>query len=89
MKFKQANRSDLAEKEEQEAGLLDSILPPLLTVEQIDEHLTTILTWLPAGSEPKRSMGIIFKEFYSRVDQGTVTGELVKERIKVLTSASA
>jgi len=79
----------LAEKEEKEADLLNSILPPLLTVEQIDEHLRAILTSLPASSNPNRSMGIISKEFYSRIDQATVTGDIVKQRIKVLTSADA
>jgi len=89
VKFKEANRADLAEKEEREADLLNSILPPLMTVEQIDKHLNMVLTSLPTGSDPKRSMGIIFKEFYARVDQGTVTGELVKQRIKVVTGANA
>lgn len=79
----------MAEKEDQEAELLNSILPPLLTVEQIDEHLDAILKSLPVGGNSKRSMGIIFKEFYGRVDQGIVTGDLVKQRIKVLTGAEA
>lgn len=76
----------MAEKEEEEADLLNSILPPLLTVEQIDEHLRAVLTTLPASGDPKRSMGIISKEFYARVDQGTVTGDLVKQRIKALSA---
>jgi len=78
----------LAEKEEKEANLLESLLPPLLTVEQIDEHLTAVLMSLPASSNPKRSMGIIFKEFYVRVDRATVTGDLVKQRLEVLTSTN-
>ena len=79
----------MAQKEQQEADLLNSILPPLLTVEQIDEQLNVILKSLPVGGNPKRSIGIIFKEFYARVDQGTVTGDIVKQRIKVLTGADA
>jgi len=86
-KFKEANRADLAEKEEKEADLLNLILPPLLTEEEIDKHLNAVLTSLPASSEPKRSMGVIFKEFYARVDQGTVTGDLVQQRLKALTTA--
>jgi len=87
--FKQGNRADLAEKEEREADLLNSILPPLMTVEQIDEHLNAVLTSLPPSSDPRRSIGLISKGFYARVDQGTVTGDLVKQRIKVVTGADA
>ncbi len=85
VKFVEASRTDLAEREEKEAGTLNSVLPPLLTTEQIDGELKAILSLLPNGADPKKSMGIVFKEFYSRVDQANVTGDLVKQRLKVLT----
>lgn len=88
VKYKEANRPDLAEKEQKEVDLLNSILPPLLTVEQIDEHLKAVIKSLPPGSNLNRSIGVIFKEFYARVDQGSVTGDLVKQRIKVVAGAN-
>jgi len=77
----------LAEKEENEAKILNSILPPLLTAEQIDKHLMEVIASLPPGTNPKRSMGVILKTFYGTVDQGTVMKHLVTERFKALTGA--
>jgi len=85
VKFREARRADLAEKEEKEAALLSSILPPLLTSDEIDEHLKAVLASLPADSDRKKSMGIIFKEFYLRVDQANVVGDVVKKRLEALT----
>jgi uncharacterized protein YqeY len=85
VKFVEANRADLAIREEKEAEILDTVLPPLLTTEQIDGELKAILALLPTSADPKKSMGVVFKELYSRVDQANVTSDLVKQRLKILT----
>ncbi|KAF9529282.1 GatB YqeY domain-containing protein [Crepidotus variabilis] len=84
-KFSEANRQDLAQKELNEVQLLESLVPPLLTAKQLDVHLKAVLDALPAGTDLRRSTGLIFKELYSRVNAATVTGELVKQRLKALT----
>jgi len=56
-----------------------------LTSDEIDEHLKAVLASLPADSDRKKSMGIIFKEFYLRVDQANVVGDVVKKRLEALT----
>jgi len=84
--FHEAKRADLAAKEEKEASLLSTFLPPLMSSEDIDSRLKTILTSLPAGTDPKRSLGLALKEFYVKVDKSTVDASLVKERAQALAS---
>ncbi|PPQ64998.1 hypothetical protein CVT26_015707 [Gymnopilus dilepis] len=86
-KFQEASRPDLAEKEQKEVEILSKFLPPLLSSADIDTHVTAILDSLPAGTDLKKSSGLIFKEFYSRVDKSTVDPTLVKERTQSLVNA--
>ncbi|KDR75390.1 hypothetical protein GALMADRAFT_249436 [Galerina marginata CBS 339.88] len=83
-KFHEASRLDLKEKEQEEAALLSKFLPPLLSVEDIDTHLRAVLGNLPAGSDLRKSFGLIFKDFYTRVDKSTVDPNLVKQRAQEL-----
>ena len=71
---------DLAEKEDQEAEILSKLLPPLLTPEQIDAHLQELHSAVPA--DPKRAQGVLFKEFYSKVDKSSVDPNVLKERVQ-------
>ena len=86
-KFQEASRPDLAEKEQKEVEILSKFLPPLLSSADVDIHVTAILDSLPAGTDLKKSSGLIFKEFYSRVDKSTVDPTLVKERTQSLVNA--
>ncbi|KAF8972936.1 Yqey-like protein-domain-containing protein [Flammula alnicola] len=87
-KFTEANRPDLAEKEQQEAELLSKFLPPLLSTTEIDTHIKAAVDALPVGTDPRKSLGLVFKEFYSRVDKSTVDANLVKQRAQELLSSS-
>lgn len=85
--FHEAKRADLAVKEEKEANLLSTFLPPLMSSEDIDSGLKTILANLPAGTDPKRSLGLALKEFYLKVDKSAVDASLVKKRAQALASS--
>ncbi|TFY75337.1 hypothetical protein EWM64_g8676 [Hericium alpestre] len=88
-RFKEASRSDLAEKEEHEANLLDAFLPPLLSEADIDRVLKTIIPEQRAeGEDNKRAMGKVMKAFYSKVDRSTVDPQLVTARVGALLASS-
>jgi uncharacterized protein YqeY len=88
-KFTEASRLDLAEKENREAGLLSKFLPPLLSEIEIDRTLGEVIDTLPAGSDPRKSLGRVFKEFYSKVDKSAVDANVVKQRAEKLLTAAA
>ncbi|KAF8160974.1 hypothetical protein B0H34DRAFT_795818 [Crassisporium funariophilum] len=83
-KFSEANRPDLAEKERLEVELLSRLLPPLLSSAEIDSYLQEIIVALPAGSDPRKSLGLVFKDFYSQVEKSSVNPTLVKQRAQAL-----
>jgi len=78
-KFSEANRSDLADKEQKEAELLSKFLPPLLSSTDIEVHIKAILNSLPAGTDPRKTLGFVFKEFYSKVEKSSVDPNVVKQ----------
>ncbi|KAI0266691.1 Yqey-like protein-domain-containing protein [Gloeopeniophorella convolvens] len=86
--FIQASRPDLAGKEEREADYLARFLPPLLPEAEIDRVLRdVILEQAPQSkADPRKSLGMVFKAFYTRVDKASVDPELVKRRAGVLLS---
>ncbi|KAF5322857.1 hypothetical protein D9619_001387 [Psilocybe cf. subviscida] len=88
-KFNEANRSDLAENEQQEVDLLQRFLPALLSTADIDTHLKAALAALPAGSDPRKALGLVFKEFYAKVDKNQVDANVVKERAQELIKAAS
>ncbi|KAI9458556.1 GatB/YqeY domain-containing protein [Russula earlei] len=87
--FNQASRPNLAEKERQEADLLSRLLPPLLPEAEIDRILKDVITEQASMTQghPDRSIGKVFKTFYSKVDRASVDPDLVKRRAKALTAA--
>ena len=84
--FNQASRPDLAGKEQQEADLLARFLPPLLPETEIDGILQKIIAEQASQgqSSPHKSIGKLFKAFYSRVDRSAVDPDLVKRRAEAL-----
>jgi uncharacterized protein YqeY len=83
-KFSEASRPDLAEMEQEEALLLSKFLPRQLSTSEIDTRLKEIVDALPKDLDPRRSIGVIFKEFYSKVDKSSVDANLVKQRAQDL-----
>jgi uncharacterized protein len=92
-KFNEAGRPDLAKLEQEEVVLLSKFLPPQLSTIEIDAQLIAIMGALPKDLDPKKLIGAIFKEFYSKVDKSSVDANLVKERaqnlVKSLTPLSS
>jgi len=86
-KFNEAGRPDLAELEQEEVVLLSKFLPPQLSTIEIDAQLMTIMDALPKDLDPKKLIGAIFKEFYSKVDKSSVNANLVKERAQNLVKS--
>lgn len=64
--------------------LLSKFLPPQLSTIEIDAHLMAIMGALPKDLDPKKLIGAIFKEFYSKVDKSSVDANLVKQRAQNL-----
>jgi len=79
-KFAEASRPDLADKENREVEILSKFLPPLLPETEIDRILNEVIKTLPAGTDPRKSLGIIFKGFYAQVDKSTLDTSIVKQR---------
>ncbi|KAI0633904.1 GatB/YqeY domain-containing protein [Trametes polyzona] len=92
--FQKASRPDLAEKEQQEAALLQSFLPPLLPEADIDRALAEVLD-TPAVAEAiakgpaQKALGQVFKAFYAKVDKSTVDPDLVRQRAQALIAAKS
>jgi uncharacterized protein len=80
-----ASRVDLAVKEQEEATLLSGLLPPLLSEDEIDRHLRGAIE--EAGAKDVKSLGLVLKAFYSRVDSLIVDKNLVKRRLQFLLSS--
>ncbi|KZT04624.1 GatB/YqeY domain-containing protein [Laetiporus sulphureus 93-53] len=90
--FEKANRTDLAQKEKQEAELLEVFLPALLSEAEIDRFIREIIAEQPQlTSEPnkKRAAGMLFKTFYSKVDRSLVDTDLVRSRAEALLAEAS
>jgi len=64
-------------------------LPPLLSADDIDVQLKAAMGNLPAGTDPKKSLGTVFKEFYSKIDKSAVDSKLVKQRAQELVAVTS
>lgn len=85
--FEKAARADLAEKERNEAQLLQVFLPPLLPEADIDKTLQEIISeqkLVPGDGNSRKAIGAVFKQFYARVDRSLVDTDLVKRRAEAL-----
>jgi uncharacterized protein YqeY len=87
--FNQASRPDLAAKERQEADFLARFLPPLLPEAEIDRILEGVISEQASEiqADPRKSIGKVFKTFYSKVDRASVDPDLVRRRAEALLAA--
>jgi len=78
--FQQQNRPDLAKKEEEEIAVIEKFLPKQLSVEELKEALSRIITDTGASSPSDlgKVMGIASKQFAGKADGKTISA-LVKE----------
>jgi len=78
--FQQQNRPDLAKKEEEEIAVIEKFLPKQLSVEELKEALSRIITDTGASSPSDlgKVMGIASKQFAGKADGKTISA-LVKD----------
>lgn len=84
--YKQGNRPDLVEKEEQELGIIQNYLPEQLSEEEIVSVLNHIL--VQVGAETERDIGKVMGPAMKEL-KGKADGKVVKELVqKMLLSRS-
>ncbi len=78
--FQQQNRTDLAEKEEQEIAVIEKFLPEQLSADEIKAALTKIIAATGASSpaDMGKVMGAATKQLAGKADGKTISA-LVKE----------
>ena len=77
--FRNAQRIDLAEKEEEEIKILQEFLPRQMTPEELDEVIGAVLSEIGAASE--KDFGKVMKALMPRIS-GRADGKLVNELIR-------
>ncbi|TFK75325.1 GatB YqeY domain-containing protein [Pluteus cervinus] len=77
--FAKAGREDLASKEEAEAKQLSEFVPPLMSEDQVTEHLLAAFQSLAPKdiTEPRKATGMLLKLFYGQVDKSSVDADVV------------
>jgi uncharacterized protein YqeY len=80
--FRQQNRADLAEKEEQEIAVIEKFLPKQLSAEEIKAELEKIIAATGASSpaDMGKVMGAATKQLAGKADGKTISA-LVKEML--------
>ena len=82
--FKQQNRPDLAQKEEEEIAVIEQFLPQQMSEDEIRSELKNIITEVGASDikDLGKVMGIATKKLAGRAD-GKVISALTKELLSV------
>ncbi len=80
--FKQADRIDLAEKEEAELAIIETYLPAQLSPEELEQIVTQIIDKVGAKTSKDlgKVMGVAMKELKGKAD-GKKIQELVKSKL--------
>jgi len=78
--FQQQNRSDLAQKEQEEIQVIEKFLPQQLSADELKEELTKIIAETGASSpaDMGKVMGVASKHFAGKADNKIVS-QLVKQ----------
>ncbi len=81
--YQEANRADLAEKEQTELAVLQRYLPAQLTADQLREEVEKAVA--ESGATSAKDMGAVMKVLMPRV-QGKAEGKAVSEEVKAQLS---
>jgi uncharacterized protein len=73
--FKKAGRNDLADKEEAEAKVLQVYMPAMMSAEEVDKIVDTVL------SDGHDNFGLVMKEVMART-KGQADGKMIQEKVK-------
>lgn len=82
--FRAGHRSDLADKEEKEIGLLQAYLPKQLTKEELLAEVKAAVA--AAGARGPKDMGAVMKALLPKV-QGRAEGKAVSDAVKAQLAA--
>jgi len=78
--FIQGKRTDLADKESFELGLIESYLPKKLSIEEVKDIINKIIS--DNGFKTKKEMGLVIKKFneqYAGKSDGKTVSDICKE----------
>ena len=78
--FTKGGRDDLAQKERAEIGILETYLPPSVTVEEIDQAVAQAIG--ETGASGPKDIGKVMKAVMSQFGGKTVDGKIVNERVR-------
>ena len=78
--FTKGGRDDLAQKERAEIGILETYLPPSVTVEEIDQAVAQAIA--ETGASGPKDIGKVMKAVMSQFGGKTVDGKIVNERVR-------
>ena len=76
--FRQGQRDDLAEKEEEEAVILERFLPRQMSVEEVEAVAKQALAEL-GDVDGKKKLGALIKAVNARVDRSAAPGAIVSK----------
>lgn len=82
--YEKAGRTDLAEKELAEIGVLESYLPRAATQEEIDAAVTAAIA--DTGASSMKDMGQVMKAALAKLEGKTADGRAVSEAVKAQLS---
>jgi uncharacterized protein YqeY len=78
--FTKGNRPELAAKEKEEIGFIESYLPKAVSSEEIDSAVRDVIAEM--GSPDAKQMGAIMKNVMGRLSGARVDGKQVSEAVK-------
>lgn len=78
--YNKAGRADLAEKEQQELGVIEHYLPQNATTEDITQAVTEAIA--ETGASSMREMGVVMKAAQTKLAGKTVDGKALSEMVK-------
>jgi uncharacterized protein len=78
--FTKGNRPELAAKEKEEIGFIESYLPKAVTGEEIDAAVRAVISEM--GSPGAKQMGTVMKNVMARLSGARVDGKQVSEAVK-------
>ena len=83
--FTKGGRTDLADKERAEIAILETYLPPSVSVEEIDQAVAHAVA--ETGASGPKDMGKVMKAVMAALTGKTVDGKTVNERVRARLNA--
>jgi uncharacterized protein YqeY len=83
--FTSGGRTDLADKERAEIAILETYLPPSVSIEEIDQAVAQAVA--ETGATGPKDMGKVMKAVMAALTGKTVDGKTVNERVRARLNA--